>query len=89
MHFANLDKLPRLNIRKRVDEDFCPQDLVRVDGAVVLQSALLQLDHVVEGRANHFPEESVLVVQLHRFTHGEEKLEGKKETISYNVKSTK
>ncbi len=74
---SNLDKFPWFYIRKRIDQDLRPQDLVRMNRPVVLKDPVLQLDHVVEGRAHNLPEQRVLVVQLWGFAHREEKLEVK------------
>ncbi len=48
-----------------------------MDRPVVLEDPVLQLDHVVEGRAHNLSEQRVLVVQLWGFAHREEKLDVK------------
>ncbi len=47
-------------------------------GSIIFKDSILQLDHVVEGRAHNLPKQRVLVIQLGGFTHSEEKLEIKK-----------
>ena len=54
---------------------------MRVNRPVVLEVSVLQLDHVEDGWADNFAEQSVLVVKLAGLAHREEKLEKKKNQI--------
>jgi hypothetical protein len=51
-----LDEFPWFNVWKRVDEDLGSDNLVRSNGSIVFQFSILELDHVVDGVADHFAE---------------------------------
>ena len=71
----HLDEVAGLEIVEGVFDHFCPEHLVGVLWPLVLvDDAVLQLEHVVDGVAGNLSEDGVLVLQLLRRPHREEEL---------------
>jgi len=67
----------RYNVIERIREHLCGNDAMRVHWPLlVINNALLQLEHVVDGVAGDLAEQRVLVLQLRRGCKCEEELRG-------------